>query len=495
MRFFKYENGRVSRPSSRVLLTLAVSIFAYFHTFTIAHSAPRHLFAETPAQKSERLSWWTHDRFGMFIHFGLYAIPARGEWIKMTEPVSDEKYDEYFRLFNPNLFDARDWARRAKAAGMKYAVLTTKHHDGFCLWDSRFTDYKVTNTPFGRDIVREFVEAFRAEGLHVGFYYSLLDWHHPDFTIDMCHPGRPKMAKKWEFYGTTDKDFPTLNRNRDMARYRQYMKDQIRELLTNYGKVDILWMDFTYPEPNGKTHLDWDSEGLLRLVRSLQPQVIVNNRMGLYDTADGWDFVTPEQFKVCEWPTVRGERVHWEACQTFSGKWGYHRDAMTWKSDAELIELLVHSVSKGGNLIMNVGPNARGEFDDRAKRKLEAYARWTRLGESVYGCTQAPERFRAPDGTLLTYAPKTHRLFIHLLCYPGKDLVVDFGDEISFARFLHDGSEIKFSQIESCPENKLYRHGGEGLWQLSLPPLQPDVVNPVVEIILKNKNTLMHQWQ
>ena len=468
----------------KILLTCVALV--YGTAFANDASSARRLFDETSEQKSERLAWWMHDRFGMFIHFGLYAIPARGEWCKMTEPVSDEKYDEYFRLFNPDLLDARDWARRAKAAGMKYAVLTAKHHDGFCLWDSKFTDYKVTKTPFGRDVVREFVDAFRTEGLHVGFYYSLLDWHHPDFTIDMCHPGRPKMAKKWEFYGTSDKDFPTLNKNRDMAHYRQYMKDQIGELLTKYGKIDILWMDFTYPEPNGKTHLDWDSEGLLKLVRSLQPQVIVNNRMGLYDTADGWDFVTPEQFKVCEWPTVRGERVPWEACQTFSGSWGYHRDEMTWKSDAELIELLVHSVSKGGNLIMNVGPNARGEFDARAKTKLDVYADWMRVnGGSVYGCTQAPNRFKVPEGTLLTYDPNAQKLYIHLVSYPGKSLTVAFGDEISFARFLHDGSEIKFSKMQSPPENRLYSHGGEGKWQLSLPAIKPDIVIPVIEVVLK----------
>ena len=472
--------------------TLFALIICVWATVAVAaESAPRRLFDETPAEKNERLSWWTHDRFGMFIHFGLYAIPARGEWCKMTEPISDEKYDEYFRLFNPSLFDARDWAKRAKAAGMKYAVLTAKHHDGFCLFDSKHTDYKISNTQFGRDLVREFVDAFRAEGLRVGFYYSLLDWHHPHFTIDTCHPGRPKMAKKWEFYGTSDEDFETLNKNRDMTLYRQYMKDQIRELLTNYGRVDILWMDFSYPEPNGKSSRDWDSEGLLRLVRNLQPWVIVNNRLGLYDTVDGWDFVTPEQFCVPAWPTVRGRRVPWEACQTFSGSWGYHRDEMTWKCDSELLYLLAHSVSKGGNLIMNVGPNARGEFDARAQEKLAVYSRWMRVnGESIYGCTQAPERFSAPEGTLLTYNPKENRLFIHLVRYPGKDLVVEFGEAISFARFLHDGSEIMFSKIEQGMENRLYRHGGEGMWQLSLPTVKPDIVNPVVEVILRDSKQI-----
>ena len=447
---------------------------------------PRCLFSETAEQTAMRLAWWTHDRFGMFIHFGLYAIPARGEWCKMTETISEEKYDWYFRLFNPKLLDAHDWARRAKAAGMKYAVLTAKHHDGFCLWDSGFTEYKVTKTPFGRDVVREFVDAFRAEGIRIGLYYSLLDWHHPDFAIDNSHPRRPKTAKKWEFYGSSDLDYPELNKGRDMSRYRQYMKNQIRELLTNYGRIDILWMDFTYPGEHGKTCLDWDSEGLLRLVRSIQPHIIVNNRLGLCDTADGWDFVTPEQFKVCDWPTVRGEKVPWEACQTFSGSWGYHRDEMTWKSDEELIGLLVHSVSKGGNLIMNVGPNARGEFDMRARRKLDVYARWMRLnGESIYGCTQAPDRFKTPEGTLLTYNPAESRLFIHLMNYPGSALVVDFGAEISFARFLHDGSEIRFGRLNPQAGDGLYRHGGEGKCSFTLPAVKPDVDIPVVEVILK----------
>lgn len=446
----------------------------------------RRLFCETSAQKARRLSWWTHDRFGMFIHFGLYAIPARGEWCKMTENIPDEKYDEYFRLFNPTLFDARDWAKRAKSAGMKYAVLTTKHHDGFCLFDSKFTDYKITNTPFGRDVVREFVDAFRAEGLRVGFYYSLLDWHHPDFTIDDTHPGRPKMAKKWEFYGSSEKDYPELNKGRDMSRYRRYMKDQLGELLTNYGQIDILWMDYSYPGEHGKDSSDWDSEGILRLVRKLQPQIVVNNRLGLYDTSDGWDFVTPEQMQVSEWPTVRGQQVPWEACQTFSGSWGYHRDEMTWKGNSELLKLLVHSVSRGGNLIMNVGPNAKGEFDGRAKEKLDAYARWMRVnGDSIYGCTQAPKHFKVPEGTLLTYNPETGRLFVHLVSYPGKSLVFDFGGEIAFARFLHDGSEIKFSKISQRPENQLYNHGAEGKYCFSLPAIKPDIDNPVIEVILK----------
>ena len=191
-------------------------------------------------------SWFVADRFGMFIHWGLYSMPARHEWIKSYEKISEEHYDKYFTYFDPDLYDAKAWAKRAKAAGMKYAILTAKHHEGFCLFDSQYTEYKSTNTPAGRDLVREYVDAFRAEGLHVGLYYSLIDWHHPDFTIDYQHPRRDEPNVK------------ELNEGRDMRRYAQYMRDQVTELLTNYGKIDILWFDFSYgdapqfPDPSAR---------------------------------------------------------------------------------------------------------------------------------------------------------------------------------------------------------------------------------------------------
>ena len=151
-------------------------------------------------------TWFTHDRFGMFIHWGLYAMPARHEWVKTRERMTDDHYDRYFRHFDPDLYDPRQWARMAKAAGMKYAVMTAKHHEGFCMFDSQYTDYRCTNTPAGRDLIREYVEAFRAEGLRVGFYYSLIDWHHPDFTVDMLHPRRD------------DPEAQSLNQGRNMKR-------------------------------------------------------------------------------------------------------------------------------------------------------------------------------------------------------------------------------------------------------------------------------------
>src|SRR5512136_2369250 len=175
----------------------------------ISQLTPAQLPKETEAQKTQRMKWWTDARFGMFIHWGLYALPARHEWVKNYERMTNEQYQKYFELFNPDLYNPREWARLAKAAGMKYVVLTAKHHEGFCLFDSKFTDYKSTNTPYGKDLVKEYVEAFRAEGLKVGFYYSLIDWHHPDFTIDRVHPQRQE----------NDADYERLNKGKDMSKY------------------------------------------------------------------------------------------------------------------------------------------------------------------------------------------------------------------------------------------------------------------------------------
>lgn len=213
--------------------------------------------------------------------------------------------------------------------------------------------------------------------------------------------------------------------------------------------------------------------------------------MGLTDTVDGWDFVTPEQFKAEHWPTVGGVRVPWETCQTFSGSWGYARDEMTWKDPVELISILIHSVSKGGNLIMNVGPTARGRFDTRAESRLRAFGEWMELnGRSVYGCTEAPVRFKAPDGTILTFNPETNRLYIHLLSYPGARLACSFCKEIGYAQFLHDASEIRLEMHgnDMAQKQSFYKSGCEGVSYLKLPVVKPNIGIPVVEIILRPKN-------
>ncbi len=429
---------------------------------------------ETPEQKAERMKWWTEARLGMFIHWGIYAMAARHEWVKKIERMTNEEYQKYFELFDPDLYDPHEWARMAKEAGMKYAVITTKHHDGFCLFDSKYTDYKATNTPAKRDLIREFVDAFRAEGLRVGFYYSLLDWHHPDYTIDRNHPQS----------ATTDEAYKKLNKGRDMDKYQAYIKNQVRELLTNYGKIDIIWLDYSFPGKHGKGHEDWDSENLLKMVRELQPQIIVNDRLDLLDEPGGFDFTTPEQYKVSKWPERNGVRIPWETCQTFSGSWGYYRDELTWKSNKQLLELLIESVSKGGNLLLNVGPTARGVFDYRARERLKAMGEWMKYNnESIYSCTEAPEQFKKPDNCLLTYNPETNRLYVHLLDYPLKRFTLKgFAGKVQYAQFLHDDSELIFGKPrhnvtyqEAKPEEDLI---------LILPVIKPPVEIPVIELVL-----------
>jgi alpha-L-fucosidase len=426
-----------------------------------------------PKQTAGDTSWFVHDRFGMFIHWGLYALPARHEWVKSREEIDDESYQTYFDHFDPDLYDPRAWAAAASAAGMKYVVLTSKHHEGFCLWDSHYTDYKATNTPYGKDLLRPFVEAFREAGLRVGFYYSLIDWHHPDFPIDILHPLRNR------------DDVAARNQGRDMRRYAEYMRNQVRELLTNYGQIDIIWFDFSYPGRDykglpGKGQADWESEKLLALVRELQPGILVDNRLDL--APELADIHTPEQFQPREWVRVNGEPVVWEACHTFSGSWGYHRDESTWKSPAQLIELLVSTVALGGNLLMNVGPTARGTFDARALAALEVYAEWMRLhSRAIYGCTQS--EYAPPSGSRFTQ--RGERLYVHVFDWPFRHLHLDgFAGRVDYAQLLHDASEIKLLEPGRHSEWSIAQTASDTL-TLELPVARPDVVVPVIELFLR----------
>jgi alpha-L-fucosidase len=425
---------------------------------------------ETDAEKVKRMEWWTDARFGMFIHFGLYSEAARHEWVKSNEGITNEEYQKYFEQFNPDQFDPTKWAKAAKVAGMKYAVLTTKHHEGFCLFDSKYTDYKVTKTPFKRDLVKEYVNAFRAQGLKVGFYYSLLDWHHPDYTMDNVHP--------LVHFDTTKANYDRLNKGRDMAKYRQYMRNQITELLSNYGKIDIIWLDWSWDKDEqkrgvGKGASDWGSVELVKLIRKLQPGIIINNRLDLADYKDGADFETPEQVSSTQLLPYRGKT--WETCQTFSGSWGYYRDENTWKTHRQVLDLLITSVGNGGNLILNVGPTARGEFDYRATDQLDSMAYWMHANSrSIYNCTYAPASFKVPEGTKLTYNKATKRLYIHLYDYPkGKLILPGYKGKIKYAQFLNDASEL------------LYKNSGGDDLVMNLPVKKPPYEIPVIELMLE----------
>ena len=427
-------------------------------------------------------SWMKDTRFGMFIHWGLYSVPARqvgknslAEWIKSRERLSDEHYDAYFAHFDPDLYDPTEWAKEASNAGMRYFVITTKHHEGFCLWDSQYTDYKATNTPARRDLLRPMVDAFRAEGLRVGFYHSLIDWHHPEFPVDGFHPQRD------------DETFKEANAHRDMSKYREYLHAQVRELLTGYGKVDYIFFDFSYgphrhPEIwGGKGRDEWGSDELLRMTRELQPGIVVNDRLDLPG-----DVTTPEQYQPAGPMRLEGGQTLWEGEQTLNGSWGYDRDNAEWKPPELLVKMLVDGVSKDGNLLLNVGPTARGEFDDQALGTLRQIGTWMRRhNESVYGCGPAP--FTAPPDC--RYTMKGNRLFLHIFSWPFGHLhLAGLAGRVDFARFLHDGSEVQREEVDPSQRASTVQMGGlpEGTLTLLLPVRQPVVISPVIELSLKS---------
>ena len=393
------------------------------------------------AERRERTRWFLSDRFGMFIHWGLYAIPARGEWIKSIEQISDEDYQQYFDEFNPTNFQPKVWAKIAKNAGMKYAVLTAKHHDGFCLFDSQLTDYKSTNTQAGRDLVREYVEAFRAEGLKVGLYYSLIDWHHPGYPAygDRIHPMRENEA-----YSGQERDFPA---------YLDYMHGQVRELLTNYGKIDIVWFDFSYDDLMGEA---WRATELVEMMRTLQPDIIMDNRLGASGEGNdrfttknpeifAGDFACPEQIiPPAGLVDADQQSVPWEACLTLNKHWGYCAADRDYKSPQQVVRALVECVSKNGNMLLNVGPNAKGEIPVESEQILAEVGAWMQQnGESVYGCGRAG----LPKPEWGRYTQKGNRLYAHI--YDRGIGPINFrglAGKIKQARLLADGSEVKLDR-------------------------------------------------
>ena len=437
-------------------------------------SAPRGASGEkseaqaASAGLARRLQWLREARLGMFIHWGLYSMPARHEWVKQRERLDDAAYDRYFRHFDPDLFDPTVWARHAAQAGMKYVVVTTKHHEGFCLWDSALTGYKATNTPARRDLLRPIIDAFRAEGLRIGLYHSLLDWHHPDFPIDGMHPQRD------------DTEAIAAARGRDVSKYADYLHGQVEELLTQFGQIDLLWFDFSYPQRvwGGKGREDWRSEELLARVRELQPDVIVNDRLDIPG-----DVTTPEQYQPAA--PMAGAEGLWEACQTLNGSWGYDRDNLDWKPADMLVRMLVDGVSKGGNLLLNVGPNARGRLEPRAVSVLEALGEWTSLhGRSIYGA--GPSELVPPPDCRFTRAGD--RLYVHLFAWPFGHLHLrGLAGRVEYAQLLNDGSEIRMEVIDPHEQAQNTKLGGigEGTLTLKLPVQRPGVAVPVIELFLR----------
>ena len=423
-----------------------------------------------------RVRWFREARFGMFIHWGLYSIPARGEWVRSDEQMPESEYMPYFDEFNPRDYNPRAWAKAAKEAGMQYVVLTAKHHDGFCLFDSQYTDFKSTNTKLGRDIVRDFVEAVRAEGLRVGLYFTLIDWHHPDYPHygDRYHPMRnhPECS----------------NENRDFNRYLEYMFNQAREICSNYGKLDLLWFDFSYDHMRGET---WKATEFIQMVRSLQPNVIIDNRLevsgegfgSLHDcrpTPYHGDFVTPEKFIPPQGILdVEGNPMLWEVCATMNNNWGFNGTDPFYKPASMLIKKLVECVSKGGNMILNVGPDAQGNIPPQSQAILRDIGRWMHdNAESIYGCGRS--ELPRPEFGRVTQKDKTLYFHMYENTMGPVPLLGLRAEDVAGIRLLSTGQEIPVSTswVHSDYPDIVFADLGPN-------PVLPDPVDTVLKVMLK----------
>ena len=410
---------------------------------------------ETREQRDRRMAWWREARFGMFIHWGLYAIPAGvwkgekvkgiGEWIMYHGQIPVKDYEPLAKKFNPVKFDAGAWARLAKSAGMKYVVITTKHHDGFCLFDTKLTDYDVMDaSPFKRDIMKELSDACRREGLHMCWYHSILDWRHPDYL-----PRGPGSRRPWDTRPVKGADY---------NRYIDYMKGQLRELLTNYGKIGVLWFD------GGWEHKPEDHRAaeVVRFIKDLQPEIIINNRLKIPQ-----DFDTPEQYIP---PTGIPDR-DWETCMTMNRTWGFKSYDQDWKFVKDLVQKLIDVASKGGNFLLNVGPTAEGLIPEASQQRLAAMGQWLeKNGEAIHGTTASP--FRRLDWGRCTR--KAEKLYLHVWNWPEGDLSVPgLKNEIKRAYLLRDPGQ-----------DLLHDNSSEGVI-VNLGGLDPDPLATVVVLEIK----------
>jgi alpha-L-fucosidase len=372
-------------------------------------SPSNHTFTSEPqpgdANRAERMKWWHAARFGMFIHFGVYSSIERHEWVMENEAIPIAEYAAQAKLFKPARGSARAWAKLAKAAGMKYMVLTTKHHEGFCNFNTKLTDYNAVKQGPGYDIVGEYVEAVRAEGLRVGFYYSLMDWHHPDGALCATN----EAARK---------------------RFVEYTHGLIRELMTNYGKIDVLWYDVAWPlDVQG-----WESVRMNEMVFQLQPEIIVNNRNKL----DG-DFSTPEQRIVAE----TGTRA-WESCMTLNDSWGYQRADDNWKSSKTIVRNLISCSRDGGNYLLNIGPEPDGSIPPESEKILNEVGRWMATnGDTIYSSDLCQPR----RSNYASFTRKGNTLFMHVYFWPGEYVAVSgLMNKVKSARLLKTGQSVPFTQ-------------------------------------------------
>ena len=364
-----------------------------------AKSAP----AAGDATRAQRMKWWHEARFGMFIHWGLYSTLGRHEWVMEDEGIPVTEYEQQAKKFKPKPNFARDWVKLAKAAGQKYMVMTTKHHEGFCNFDSKLTDYCAPKQGPGRDLVKEYVEAARAGGMRVGFYYSLMDWHHPDGA--RC--ATDEAARR---------------------RFVDYIHGQVRELMTNYGKVDVLWYDVNWPlTPQG-----WEAEKLNDMVFQLQPEIIVNNRTGLPG-----DFATPEQ-------RITADSRPWESCMTMNDSWGYQRADDNWKSPKTIVRNLVTCARDTGNYLLNIGPTGDGSIPPDSTRILTAVGKWMdHNGPTIYQSEPCQPRRSQFAG----FTRKGNTLYAHVHFWPGETVAIGgLRNKVKSAHLYATNKEVKFDQ-------------------------------------------------
>jgi alpha-L-fucosidase len=437
------------------LLNIAfLIVLSLFTTLTNADTGDS--LREAEDKRVSRMQWWKEARFGMFIHWGIYSVPAgvykgkpikgSGEWLMDHGKIPIPEYEEFAKQFNPQKFDAEEWVKIAKGAGMKYIVITSKHHDGFSLWDSKVSGYDVIDfAPFKRNILRELEQACEKEGIRLCFYYSIMDWHHPDAKGDR---------------------FP---------KYREeYMKPQLKELLTDYGNIGVLWFD-------GEWIGEWtESQGkdLYSFLHKIKPDLIINNRIGkgrigmqgMSKSPDSaGDFGTPEQ----EIPATGLPGVDWESCMTMNDTWGYRSDDHRWKSAQQLIHQLVDITSKGGNFLLNVGPTAEGLIPQPSVERLTTIGEWLRTnGEAIYG-TNVSLLDKPSWGR---YTTKTGRIYAHILNWP-KDAII-----IIPTRTLQVSKVYLLADKE---QNNLKTATTDQGLVISLPGEAPDSIDTVVVIEYK----------
>jgi alpha-L-fucosidase len=371
--------------------------------------------AQTAATRAARMQWWSEARFGMFVHWGLYAQLGRHEWVMNRERIPVAEYEPLADTWKPKERPARDWARLARRAGMKYMVMTTKHHEGFCLWDTAQTDYNAVKRGPGRDLVREYVEACREFGLKVGFYHSLMDWHHPDGAECARDDAAGRRARR---------------------RFLDFIQGCVRELCTNYGKIDVFWHDVSWPLRSPEA---WESVKMNGMIRKLQPHILINNRSQLDE-----DFGTPE-----EHVTAAEQGRAWEACMTFNGSWGYMPISPDWRSVREVVGMLRTAAGGKGNLLLNIGPTPDGSVPQEAIDRLTQVGKWVETyGEAMYGEVERVDgRMESmPTGQ---WTVKGDTAYYWCTRWPGRELAIGgLRSKVTRVTPMATGEQVPFDQTE-----------------------------------------------